>query len=113
MEIKSEQYVSIMVQAAISLAMKTSLDPELRELRQAITTDKSVLSKSLDNNRRMLSYDHNCDVQKSMEIARQNKQEMTKAWFAFFFIKSRKSLQINSFLILYSKKDNFKFCQKP
>jgi hypothetical protein len=59
MEIKSEQYVSIMVQAAIPLAMKTSLDPELRELRQAITTGKSVLSKSLENNRRMLSYDHN------------------------------------------------------
>jgi hypothetical protein len=59
MEIKSEQYVTLVVQAAITLAMKTSLDPELTELRQAITTGKSVLSKSLDNNRRMLSYDHN------------------------------------------------------
>ena len=58
-EIKSEQYVSMVVQAAIPSAMttqgiaeETSLDPELSELRQAITTGKR-LSKGLDHYRRM------------------------------------------------------------
>ena len=48
-EIKSEQYVSMVVQAAIPPAMTTqeiaeatSLDPELSELRQAITTGKRL-----------------------------------------------------------------------
>jgi hypothetical protein len=60
-EIKSEQYVSMVVQAAIPPAMTTqeiaeatSLDPELSELRQAITTGKR-LSKSLEHYRRILS----------------------------------------------------------
>ena len=59
-EIESEQYVTLVVQAAIpsatmttqGIAEATSLDPELSELRQAITTDKR-LSKGLDHYRRM------------------------------------------------------------
>ena len=52
-KIKSEQSVSmVVVQAAIPLAMKTSIGPELSELtqRQAITTGKR-LSKSLNHYR--------------------------------------------------------------
>jgi hypothetical protein len=54
-EIKSEQYVTLVVQAAIPSAMTTqgiaeatSLEPELSKLRQAITTGKR-LSKGLDH----------------------------------------------------------------
>ena len=60
-EIKSERYVSMIVQAAVPPAMTTQeiaeathLDPELCELRQAITTGKR-LGKGLDHYRCMLS----------------------------------------------------------